>query len=360
MAAEIEVLNLKKKFGRVIAIKNINLKIKKGEFLVLLGPSGCGKTTTLRCIAGLEKPDEGKIFINEKDVTNLPPSKRNLSMVFQNYAVFPHMTVRKNIEFGLRIKKFDKEEIENRVKKSAELLKIDELLERYPSQLSGGQRQRVAIARAIATHPEILLLDEPLSNLDALLRLKMRAELKKLHRDTGTTTVYVTHDQVEALSLGDRIAVMFDGEIVQIDTPRRIYDFPVNVKVGGFIGTPPMNFLKAVVEEENILIDKFKIKINRDAKRLKAGETIIGIRAENIKVYKNPDKGDLKAEVVVSEPLGSNNLLTLRIGEEILKVITEPDLTFKTQEIISISFNPEKIRFFDPETGEATDVVSPE
>lgn len=353
MAAEIEILNLRKGFGKVIAIKNINLKIKSGEFLVLLGPSGCGKTTTLRCIAGLEKPDEGKILINGKDVTNLPPSKRNLSMVFQNYAVFPHMTVRKNIEFGLRIKKLDKREIEDRVKESVELLKIDELLERYPSQLSGGQRQRVAIARAIATHPEILLLDEPLSNLDALLRLKMRAELKKLHKEIETTTVYVTHDQVEALSLGDRIAVMFDGEVVQIDTPRKIYDSPANVKVGGFIGTPPMNFLKAEVKGENILIDKFRIKFNRDVKKLKAGEIIIGIRAENIEVYKDPDKGDLKAEVIVSEPLGSNNLLTLRIGEEILKVITEPDLTFNTHEIISISFNPEKIRFFAIETGES-------
>ncbi len=299
MAAEIELKNIKKSFGKVTAVKNMDLEIERGEFIVLLGPSGCGKTTTLRCIADLEKPDEGKILINCKDVTNLPPSKRNLSMVFQNYAVFPHMTVRKNIEFDLKIKKLEKQEIGKKVKKSAKLLRIDNLLERYPSELSGRQRQRVAIA----THPEILLFDEPLSNLDALLRLQMRVGFKKLHRDTETTTVYVTHDQIEALSLEDRIAIMFDGEIVQVDTPRKIYDFPASIKVAGFIGTPPMNLLKAKIVEGKISTDEFKLRLKQDLRKQETGEVIIGVRVGNIRVYKNPDKSDLKAEVIVSEPL---------------------------------------------------------
>lgn len=346
MAVEIKLEGIEKRFGKVIAVKNLNLEIKEGEFLVLLGPSGCGKTTTLRCIAGLEKPDKGKIKINGKDVTDLPPSKRNLSMVFQNYAVFPHMTVRRNIEFGLRIKKFDKKELEKRVKKAAELLKIEELLERYPSQLSGGQRQRVAIARAIAVEPEILLLDEPLSNLDALLRLKMRAELKRLHREISATTVYVTHDQVEALSLGDRIAVMFDGEIVQIDEPRKIYDFPSNVKVGGFIGTPPMNFLKGEVAEGILITHGFKIDYKTES--IKEKEVIIGIRAENIKVCE-AEKGEIKAEVLVSEPLGSNQLLTLKIEDEILKVIENADKKFKMGEMVGLMLDKKKIRIFNRE-----------
>ncbi|HEU68308.1 MAG TPA: ABC transporter ATP-binding protein, partial [Candidatus Acetothermia bacterium] len=206
--AEIKLERVRKTFGRVVAVRDVDLTIEDGEFLVLLGPSGCGKTTTLRCIAGLERANSGKVFISGRDVTELPPARRGIAMVFQSYAVFPHMTVAQNIGFGLRMRRVHRREIQRAVQEAAGLLHIDELLQRYPAQLSGGQRQRVAVARAIVMKPQVLLMDEPLSNLDALLRLQMRAELKRLHREIGTTTVYVTHDQVEALSLGDRIAVM--------------------------------------------------------------------------------------------------------------------------------------------------------
>jgi len=241
--AEIALINLRKTYGRVVAVKDVSLDIQDGEFLVLLGPSGCGKTTTLRAIAGLETLDRGRILIGGRDVTQLPPGKRGIAMVFQSYAVFPHMRVYDNIVFGLRMRGMPADEQRRRGEEAAGLLELTDLLDRYPAQLSGGQRQRVAVARAMVMRPDVLLMDEPLSNLDALLRLHMRAELKRLHRELRATTVYVTHDQVEALSLGDRITVMKDGEVVQCDTPARIYDAPATRFVGGFIGNPPMNFV---------------------------------------------------------------------------------------------------------------------
>ncbi len=361
MAAEIRLENVRKTFGKVVAVKDLNLVVNPGEFLVLLGPSGCGKTTTLRCIAGLERVDQGRVYIGGRDVTELPPAKRGIAMVFQSYAVFPHMTVAQNIAFGLRMRHTPKEEIRKAVREVAELLQIDELLNRYPSQLSGGQRQRVAVARALVMRPEVLLMDEPLSNLDALLRLQMRAELKKLHREVGTTTVYVTHDQIEALSLGDRIAVMREGEIVQLDTPSEVYDKPANVFVGGFIGTPPMNFIRAEVGASDggvyLAVGDFTVEVREEWRERLAemvGQTVIlGIRAENIEVRPTPEEGTLAAKVVVSEPLGAQQLLTVQVGSDILKVATSPDLPVRPGQTIGLVLTKEKIRLFDEATGEA-------
>src|SRR4051794_16700282 len=245
--ADVRFHAIRKTFGKVTAVDDVDLEVADGDFVVLLGPSGCGKTTLLRCLAGLEKVDGGRVLIGGRDATNLPPRRRRIAMVFQSYAVFPHLKLFDNIAFGLRMQKEPKAVIRERVDFAAKLLHIEDLLDRYPSQISGGQRQRVAVARAIAARSDVLLMDEPLSNLDALLRMEMRAELKALLKQLGTTTIYVTHDQVEALSMGDRIAVMREGVIAQVDTPLAVYDAPADTYVGGFVGTPPMNFLDAEV-----------------------------------------------------------------------------------------------------------------
>jgi len=361
MAGEIRLAGVRKTFGKVEAVKDLDLLVQEAEFLVLLGPSGCGKTTTLRCIAGLERVDKGKVFIGGRDVTELPPAKRGIAMVFQSYAVFPHMTVEKNIGFGLRMRHLPKEEIKKAVREVAELLQIGELLDRYPSQLSGGQRQRVAVARAIVMKPDVLLMDEPLSNLDALLRLQMRAELKRLHREVGTTTVYVTHDQIEALSLGDRIAVMREGEIVQLDTPSEVYDKPATVFVGGFIGTPPMNFLSAQVRSRDervyLAVGDFPVEVHAEWEgklRDMVGKTLIlGIRAENIEVRPTAEEGALPAQLIVAEPLGPQQLLTVQVDRDILKVATSPDLSAQPGQTIGLVLTKEKIRLFSEETEKA-------
>src|SRR5262245_7428308 len=237
--------------GKTPAVRDVSLTVAESEFMVLLGPSGCGKTTLLRMLAGLDYPDQGRILIGDRDVTDLPPRKRGIAMVFQSYAVFPHLTVFENIAFGLRMQKRPNEEVKRRVDNAAGLLQLEPYVGRYPAQLSGGQRQRVAVARAIVMEPSVLLMDEPLSNLDALLRLQFRAELKKLVSEVNTTTVYVTHDQVEALSLGDRIAVMREGQILQVAEPMVVYDHPATQFVGSFIGNPPMNFLEGIARSEN-------------------------------------------------------------------------------------------------------------
>ena len=364
--AEIRLEGVWKRFGKVIAVKDVTLTIHDGEFLVLLGPSGCGKTTTLRCIAGLERVDAGRIYIGERDVTDLPPGKRGIGMVFQSYAVFPHMTVFDNIAFGLKMKHVPRPEVHKRVEAVAELLQIQELLKRYPAQLSGGQRQRVAVARAIVLEPEVLLMDEPLSNLDALIRLQVRAELKRLHRQIGSTTVYVTHDQVEALSLGDRIAVMKDGEIVQVDSPTKVYEEPANVFVGGFIGNPPMNFIPGTIRtpskdgflllqtagREIPLPESFTSKLQAYIDK----PVLIGIRAEHIQVLTEPREGALPATVLVVEPLGSHKLLTVETGGETLKVLANPDLEIEPNQEIWLYFEPSKIRFMDKETEQAIPV----
>ena len=338
--------SVRKVFGKTVALKDIDLLIRDGEFMVLLGPSGCGKTTLLRCLAGLERIDGGAVRIGDRDVSDLPPRHRHIAMVFQSYAVFPHMKVYDNIAFGLRMRKKSKDEVERRVKDGAALLQLEPFLDRYPSQLSGGQRQRVAVARAIVTDSPVLLMDEPLSNLDALLRLHARAELKRLHGEVKRTTVYVTHDQVEALSMGDRIAVMKDGQIVQVDTPSVLYDRPADVFVGSFIGSPPMNFLKCRARNGTAWNDAFELPgpPGMDGKDL-----LLGIRPENIRTGEGP----LRGRVLVVEPLGSHALLTVQVGKDSIKVVAPADTALRADEELRLAPEPHKIRWMDAASGRA-------
>ena len=359
--ADIRIENVTKRFDSFVAVDNVNLTIEDQEFVVLLGPSGCGKTTLLRAIAGLGMADEGRISIGGRDVTYLPPRDRKISMVFQSYAIFPHMTVYDNIAFGLKMNKFDKKEIEKRVREAAELLHIEGMLDRYPSKMSGGQRQRVAVARAIAMKSEVLLMDEPLSNLDALLRLEMRAELKRLLQEIKATTIYVTHDQIEALSMGDHIAVMKDGKIQQYDKPEIVYDRPASQFVGGFIGTPPMNFMQAQVQRENghvnVRVGDFNLKPSSSMQPLlktyEGKPILLGIRAENMETLSKPANDALQVEVLVVEPLGAQNLLTVKIGEDLVKVATHPTFRVEPGNDVWLRFPGEKIRWVDRETGQA-------
>ncbi len=359
--AEIRIEHVTKRFGDFVAVNDVSLTVEDQEFVVLLGPSGCGKTTLLRAIAGLGMADAGRIMIGGKDITYLPPRARNISMVFQSYAIFPHMKVYDNIAFGLKMHGADKAEIERRVRQSAELLHIEELLDRFPSNLSGGQRQRVAVARAIAMQSQVLLMDEPLSNLDALLRLEMRAELKRLLQEIGVTTVYVTHDQIEALSMGDRIAVMRDGAIQQFDRPTVVYDLPKNHFVGGFIGNPPMNFIQGQVRRMDgqiaVYVGDFKLGLD-DAMQSRLSSfdgkpVLVGIRAENMEVSAEPTADGLRVRVLVVEPLGSQNLLTVRIGEDTIKVATHPSFQVRPDQDVWLRFPADKIRWFDRESGQA-------
>ncbi len=358
--ADIQVIDAVKTFSKVVAVDHVSLEVRDQEFVVLLGPSGCGKTTLLRAIAGLGMVDSGQILIGGRDVTYLPPKDRGISMVFQSYAIFPHMSVFDNIAFGLKMQRTPKEEMRRRVQQAAELLHIEDFLDRYPSQLSGGQRQRVAVARAIAYQAGVLLMDEPLSNLDALLRLEMRAELKRLLNEIQATTIYVTHDQVEALSMGDRIAVMNKGRILQFDAPTVVYDMPADRFVAGFIGTPPMNFLEGQVRRENGHIkvyigENFAVEpIPEMVETLAAYDgkpIVVGIRAENMEALSEPADDALRVKVLVVEPLGSQNLLTIQIGSDIIKVSTHPDFPARMNEDIWIRFPSDKIRWIDRESG---------
>jgi multiple sugar transport system ATP-binding protein len=353
--AEVRFESIRKTFGKVVAVDDVDLEIQDGEFVVLLGPSGCGKTTLLRCLAGLEKVDGGSVRIGNRDATDLPPRRRGIAMVFQSYAVFPHMKVYDNIAFGLRMRREGSAAVKERVASAAELLHIEDFLDRYPSQLSGGQRQRVAVARAIAARSDVLLMDEPLSNLDALLRMEMRAELKALLQKLEATTIYVTHDQVEALSMGDRIAVMNAGRIIQVDSPLAVYDHPADMFVGGFIGTPPMNFLEAEVSadggEPAVQLSGGSFPIPADAADALAGRTLVlGIRAEAIGVEAEPGDGLIRATVVVVEPLGSHNLLTVQTGNDLVKVSARPTFFPPPESDVWLRLEPERIRWMDRET----------
>jgi multiple sugar transport system ATP-binding protein len=362
--ADVRFETIRKTFGKVTAVDDVDLEVADGDFVVLLGPSGCGKTTLLRCLAGLEKVDGGRVLIGGRDATDLPPRRRRIAMVFQSYAVFPHLKLYDNIAFGLKMQKEPKAAIRERVESAAQLLHIEDLLDRYPSQISGGQRQRVAVARAIATTADVLLMDEPLSNLDALLRMEMRAELKALLQKLGSTTIYVTHDQVEALSMGDRIAVMNAGRIVQLDSPLAVYDHPADMFVGGFVGTPPMNFLAAEVSPNGsspvvrVSGGSFPLA-GRDGASVSGRKLTLGIRAEAIAVQSEPGEGLVEATVVVVEPLGSHNLLTVRSGEDLLKVSTEPSFFPAPDSSIWLRLEPSKIRWMDPETGTALPLSTP-
>ncbi len=351
--ARVRLTGIVKRFGRTTALKGIDLDIKNGEIMVLLGPSGCGKTTTLRIIAGLEKPTEGRVFFDDRDVTDLPPKDRNISMVFQSYAVWPHMKVYDNIAFPLRIKKVREDEINRRVKWAAELLQIGDLLDRYPHQLSGGQRQRVAVARAIVVEPEVLLMDEPLSNLDALLRVKMRSEIKKLQRKVGVTMVYVTHDQTEAMVIADRIAVMNEGEIMQVGTPQQVYDDPANTFVAGFIGSPQMNLIEARINNGVLELSGYRIHLEGQPSLLQ-GNVTIGIRPEKIRIAEKPGRPHIELEGIIDfiENLGADYIVHLKIGDSILvaKTTSLPghvDVGIKTK----VYIETRHIHLFNRDTG---------
>ena len=349
--------------GGVIGCKDINLHIKDKEFCILVGPSGCGKSTTLRTIAGLEETTGGSIWIGNTLVNNIPAKDRDIAMVFQNYALYPHMKVRDNMAFGLKIRKYPQQEIETRVKDAAEILGITSLLDRRPKQLSGGQRQRVALGRAIVRKPKVFLFDEPLSNLDAKLRVQMRIEIKKLHTRLQTTMVYVTHDQVEAMTMGDKIVVMKDGFIKQVDEPIRLYDNPNCRFVAGFMGSPAMNFVYAsvLVSDDEVILsgEGFRIALSgHEFKQLipyNGKELIMGIRPEDItdRIYSQINTGDnlITAEVIAEEPMGSENYIHATIGKS-NKIImkTAGSNRVNMGEELELIFKLEKLHFFDRET----------
>lgn len=359
--AKVNLENVSKTFGIVEAVKSFTLEVNDKEFLILLGPSGCGKSTTLRMIAGLEELNEGNIYIGERLVNDMPPRDRDIAMVFQDYALYPHMSVYKNMAFGLKLRKLPKDEIDQRVKEAAEILGIEELLERRPRELSGGQRQRVAVGRSIVRKPAVFLFDEPLSNLDAKLRVQMRAELSKLHEQLKTTMIYVTHDQVEAMTMGTKIVIMKDGEIHQVGAPMEVYDYPVNMFVAGFIGSPATNFVEASIDSDDsgLFVDagSFQLPIRpekeKHLQRLKNKEVILGIRPENIqdKAFAERDitSASVMATVDVIEPLGAEVLLNISSGEHTLMARVDPRTKARLHQEIELAINLDKISIFEKE-----------
>jgi multiple sugar transport system ATP-binding protein len=348
--AEIRIENITKTYpGGIKALNDISLTIADGEFMVLLGPSGCGKTTLLRMIAGFEQPDSGAIWINGRDVTELPPRRRALAMVFQSYALFPHLKVFDNIAFGLRMHRRPKEELQSRVSQAAELMEIAPFLDRYPTQLSGGQRQRVAVARALAMDASVILMDEPLSNLDALLRLNMRAELKRLLKQVSATTVYVTHDQVEALSMGDRTAVMRNGEILQVDEPMTVYDRPSDPFVAGFIGNPPMNLLEGQASSAGVEVEGHSFELPAQDEFKPGDPVLFGVRAENLELLPGSTPDGLSGRVLVVEPLGSFLLVTVAIGKQRVKVSAPMDVKLDPGQEVGLRVKPGNVRLLRPD-----------
>jgi len=360
--AEVRLKNVSKSFGKVVAVKNFSSNIRDGEFVVLVGPSGCGKTTTLRLIAGLEEIVTGEIYIGNRLVNDVPPKNRDIAMVFQNYALYPHMNVYANMSFGLKLRKVPKKEIDKIVKRTADLLGIGELLNRKPKELSGGQRQRVALGRAIVRDPKVFLFDEPLSNLDAKLRIAMRAELLDLHQRLKTTTIYVTHDQMEAMTMGDRIVVMKDGIIQQVDTPQKVYEHPVNKYVAGFIGSPSMNFLPCKFVEKNggmYLTDKgFFLRVSPEKARIAKDyvnrEVILGIRPEHLDVKRAVRDYDpetvFTASVWVVEPLGSENIVHIKNEKRAIICRIDPHTILRTGQTTEFVAHMDLAHIFDKET----------
>ena len=367
--ARVRLKNLTKHFGDVVAVDDVTLDIADREFLTLLGPSGCGKTTLLNMIAGLESPTAGEVWFDDRNVTAVPPERRDIAMVFQTYALYPHMSVFDNVAFGLKMRGVPAEDRKRLVLAASKTMEIEHLLDRKPRALSGGQRQRVALARAIVRDPGVFLLDEPLSNLDAQLRVVMRTELKRLHGDLEMTFVYVTHDQAESLILSDRIVVMQDGQIQQIGTPESIYDCPANTFVAGFVGSPPINLLRGTLEQKDegewrvagegyacgvapTMIERMEDPEGR--------EVYLGVRAEDIGIDEALDSATAvaplsnsaaRASVVVREPMGSDLYLTVDIGGSNVKVRTRPEIRFDRGDSLDLFFQPEKIHLFDGETG---------
>jgi multiple sugar transport system ATP-binding protein len=345
--AAVELRDLHKAFGAYTALERLNLSIEDGEFLVLLGPSGCGKSTTMRLIAGLDEPTSGEILIGERKVNDVPARDRDLAMVFQNYALYPHMTVAENIGYPLKIAKLPKPERAERVRAASAKVEMEHLLARRPGELSGGQRQRVALARAIVRPPRLFLMDEPLSNLDAKLRTIMRAELRHLQKELATTTIYVTHDQVEAMTLADRIVILNDAKIQQMGSPAEIYARPANTFVAGFIGSPPMNLIKGTVTDGTFHHDAGTL----DLLGHPDGPAVLGSRPEDLQVAA-PGTGDIDGTVFSSELLGDCTLLNIRIGAEMIATKVGPDGGREMDSPISLSFDRAKLHVFDGESGE--------
>ena len=367
--SRIELKNIDKYYGSNHVLKNLNLTIEDGAFMTLLGPSGCGKTTTLRVLSGLENPQNGVILMNDEKIVDAatefftPPDKRKLNLVFQSYALWPHMTVFENVAFGLRIKKLAKEEIKRKVDQALERLQILEYSARYPSELSGGQQQRVAIARAIVSDPELLLMDEPLSNLDAKLRMDMRSEIKRLHMEMGTTVVYVTHDQSEALTMSTHIAVFFNGELKQVDTPINVYTNPANLEVAAFIGTPRTNFVegRARYEDESLKVDtvigEYSYKENTFTgaeKRTGELKVVVGIRPEQITISRI--KGEIPPNSIVGEvysvmPSGSETLVEVNVGDTKILIKLMGLIRLSPGEMVSLGFSPDNFTVYDKDSG---------
>ena len=345
--------NVSKKFGDSFVVDDLTLEIDRGEFVVLLGPSGCGKTTTLRMLAGLETVTSGDIYLDDARINDVPTQHRDLAMVFQSYALYPHMTIAENIGYPLRVRKQSSDERSARVKRVAEMLDIDSLLDRKPRQLSGGERQRVALARAIVREPRAYLMDEPLSNLDARLRVQMRGELKRLQHQLGTTTVYVTHDQAEAMTLAHRVAVMKKGRLQQFDTPMNVYEYPANRFVAEFVGSPSMNLIDgqivdaATFKHANLTITLPRIASNK----LNAGAVTVGIRPEDIRISTEPTNGASPATVYVTEQMGNETLVVLASGDLKLTARAPADFRISPETPVWLTFDIDKSHFFDGDTG---------
>ncbi|EJL56750.1 ATPase component of ABC-type sugar transporter [Rhizobium sp. CF122] len=348
-AQRLSLRSLNKSFGVVHVVKDLSIDVAPGEFLVLLGPSGCGKTTGLRIIAGLETADSGQVVLGDNDVTNILPKYRDVAMVFQSYALYPHKTAAENIDFPLKVRGVSKQERELAVRDAAAQVHMEDLLDRYPRQLSGGQRQRVALARAIVRRPSVFLMDEPLSNLDAKLRGFMRAELKRMQHQLGVTTVYVTHDQVEAMTLAHRVAIMDRGVLQQIGPPREVYDRPANLFVAGFMGSPPMNFLRGRIEDNRFESHGVSLPVAAD-KGTMAKDVVMGFRAEDANIVK-PGAGLFDATVYAAEPTGDVTLVTLAVGEESLSIKMPRDYDIDFDKAVAVHFPLDRGFLFDAHSG---------
>jgi multiple sugar transport system ATP-binding protein len=343
----VRLKNVSKRYGKVIAVDQLNLAIKNGEFLVLLGPSGCGKTTALRMIAGLETADEGDIFIGERRVNEVLPKYRDVAMVFQSYALYPHMTVAQNIGYPLKLRDVKNEERQTAILKTARQVRLEGLLDRYPKQLSGGQRQRVALARAIVRRPQVFLMDEPLSNLDAKLRGKMRAELKHLQHELAVTTIYVTHDQIEAMTLAERIAIMKEGVLQQVGTPKSVYNDPSNMFVAGFIGSPSMNFLSGELADGDFVTGKCRVQEVGKGSR---DDVLLGIRPEDMKIVSS-GQSHLEAVLFSVELTGDQTIVTAKLGDDYFTVREDKEYEGTIDQRVKIRVDSSRTFLFEASTG---------
>jgi multiple sugar transport system ATP-binding protein len=347
----LELKNITKLFGGFKAVDSVSISVEDGEFLVLLGPSGSGKTTILRMIAGLDRPTEGSVLLGGRDVTGLSPKERDVAMVFQNYALYPHMSIYDNMALPLKVRGLRKEEIDRKVRDTAELLQITHILNKKPSQISGGEQQRVALGRAIVRNPKVFLFDEPLSNLDAKLRVTTRGFLKRLQKELKVTTVYVTHDQSEAMTMADRIAVLNKGKLLQVSTPTELYKNPADVFVAGFVGSPPMNLIEGRIEKDRSLsFDKTKIKLR--SVPIEKGEVIVGVRPEDIIIAERDKDEVIQGRIYVSEPMGNVQYITIDVNGIKLVAQAEADFRAEINQPISFFFREKAIHFFSKETGQ--------